>query len=265
MSAHGKFIWYELMTRDPQAASTFYHAVVGWRIAPVPDPTASEVDYRLIGRDDGGTAGGALTLTAAMEAGGARPTWLGYLCVDDVDAVLAAMHDDGATVLMPPMDLPVGRIALLSDPQGAAFYVMRPIPPAGADTAASDVFSHDRPGHVRWNELATSDPAAAVAFYTRHFGWAQPGAMEMGELGQYRFLEREGQMLGAVMPNTPTQPDPAWLFYIGVPDIDRAVAAVTRQGGTLCQAPLEIPGGEFAALARDPQGAAFGLVGPRRT
>lgn len=265
MTSHGKFIWYELMTRDPQAASAFYHAVVGWRIAPAPDPTASEVDYRLIGRDDGGIAGGALRLTPAMEAGGARPAWLGYLCVDDVDAILAAMQDDGATVLMPPMDLPVGRIALLRDPQGAPLYVMRPIPPAGAEAATNDVFSPDRPGHVRWNELASGDPAAAVAFYARHFGWAEAGALEMGELGQYRFLERDGRMIGAAMPNTPTQPAPAWQFYIGVADIDRAVAAVTRLGGTVREGPMEIPGGEFAAQALDPQGAAFGLVGPRRT
>lgn len=265
MSSHGKFIWYELMTRDLRAASDFYGEVCGWRIAAAPESGAGEIDYRLIGREDGGTAGGALVLTDAMAGGGAQPTWLAYLCVDDVDASLAAMREDGASPLMPPMDLPVGRIALLRDPQGAPFYVMRPIPPAGAEATSNDVFSPDRAGHVRWNELACGDPSAAIAFYTRHFGWTQEGALEMGELGQYRFLQREGQMIGAVMPNTPTQPSAAWQFYIGVMDIERAVAAVTRLGGTLREGPMEIPGGEFAAQALDPEGVTFGLVGPRRT
>ncbi|WP_409574797.1 VOC family protein [Sphingopyxis sp. PET50] len=55
-----------------------------------------------------------------------------------------------------------------------------------------------------------------------------------------------------------------WTFYIGVADIDRALAAVKANGGTVITEPMEIPGGEFAMNAVDPQGASFGLVGPRK-
>ena len=264
MSNPANFIWYELMTSDPAGAASFYGAVVGWTIASHADPAAGAMDYRMIGRADGGHAGGVLALNADMLAGGARPGWFGYLDVADVDAAVAAITADGGAVHMPATDLPVGRIAMVTDPQGAPFYVMAPIAPPGMEGMASDVFSVTEPQHIRWNELATSDPDAAVAFYTRHFGWGQEGEMPMGELGAYRFIQRGDVGLGAVMPLMEGYPAPVWTFYIGVDDIDRAHAAVTANGGTVTNEPMEIPGGEFAMNAIDPQGAPVGFVGPRK-
>lgn len=271
MAKNGGFIWYELMTGDAAGAASFYGAVVGWTIAahsaplaaPLADPQTEGIDYRMIVRKDGVNAGGVLTLNADMLAGGARPAWMGYLHVADVDAAVAAITADGGTVHMPATTLPVGRMAMVSDPQGAAFYVMAPVPPPGQEDQESDVFSVTEAQHVRWNELSTSDPDAAVVFYGKHFGWGQEGAMEMGELGAYRFVQSGEVGIGAIMPMMPETPAPAWLYYIGVDDIDRAAAAVTDQGGTLLHDPMEIPGGEYAVSGIDPQGAAFGLVGPR--
>jgi predicted enzyme related to lactoylglutathione lyase len=264
MTDAANFIWYELMTPDPAGAARFYGAVVGWTIAATRDPAAGDVDYRMIGRSDGGNAGGILALNADMLAGGARPAWLGYIHAPDVDAAIAAITADGGAVHMPATDLPVGRIAMVSDPQGAAFYIMDPVPPPGMEGMESDVFSVDQPQRVRWNELATSDPDAAVAFYKKHFGWSQEGEMPMGELGAYRFIQRGDVGLGAVMPLMEGYPAPMWNFYIGVDDIDRAHAAVTANGGTIMAEPMQVPGGEFVVNGVDPQGAAFGLVGPRK-
>jgi uncharacterized protein len=205
-----------------------------------------------------------LALGADMLAGGARPGWMGYIDVADVDATVAAIKADGGAVHMPATDLPVGRIAMVSDPQGAVFYIMKPIPPAGKEAQESDAFSVTEAQHVRWNELATSDPDAAIAFYKKHFGWGQEGAMPMGELGDYRFIQRGEVGLGAVMPLMEGYPAPVWSFYIGVDDIDRAHAAVRANGGTVTNEPMEIPGGEYAMNGIDPEGAAFGLVGPRK-
>ena len=264
MSKPANFIWYELMTPDPAGAAVFYGAVVGWTIANHADPAAGDMDYRMIGRSDGGHAGGVLALNADMLAGGARPIWIGYLEVDDVDAAVDAIKADGGAVQMGPMDIPVGRIAMVTDPQGAPFYVMAPVPPPGIEGMESDVFSVTEPQHMRWNELATSDPDGAIAFYKKHFGWRQEGEMPMGELGAYRFIQRGAVGIGAVMPLMEGYPVPVWNFYIGVDDIDRAHAAVTANGGTITNEPMEIPGGEYAMNAIDPQGAPIGFVGPRK-
>ena len=264
MTKPANFIWYELMTPDPAGAAAFYGAVVGWTIASHADPAAGDMDYRMIVRRDGGNGGGVLALNAEMLAGGARPIWIGYLEVDDVDAAVDAIKADGGAVQMGPMDIPVGRIAMVTDPQGAPFYVMAPVPPPGMEGMESDVFSVTEPQHMRWNELATSDPDGAITFYKKHFGWGQDGEMPMGELGAYRFIQRGDVGIGAAMPLMQGYPVPVWNFYIGVDDIDRAHAAVTANGGTITSEPMEIPGGEFAMNAIDPQGAPVGFVGPRK-
>jgi len=264
MSKPANFIWYELMTPDPAGAAAFYGAVVGWTIANHADPAAGDMDYRMIGRSDGGHAGGVLALNADMLAGGARPIWISYLEVDDVDAAVDAIKADGGSVQMGPMDIPVGRIAMVADPQGAPFYVMAPVSPPGMEGMESDVFSVTEPQHMRWNELATSDPDGAIAFYKKHFGWGQEGEMPMGELGAYRFIQRGDVGIGAVMPLMEGYPVPVWNFYIGVDDIDRAHAAVVANGGTITNEPMEIPGGEYAMNAIDPQGAPVGFVGPSK-
>ncbi len=257
----GSFIWYELMSPDPAGSKTFYDRVVGWTIAEKSGSPGQ--DYRMIGRPDGENAGGVLGLTPAMVDNGARPTWLAYLSTPDVDACVRAVGADGGSVRMPATDMPgIGRIAMIADPQGAPIYLMTPTPPPRMEDASSDVFSVDRPQHIRWNELATSDPDAACAFYCKHFGWSQDGAMDMGPMGKYRFLQQGGIGIGAVMPTIPGTSS-LWRYYIGVDDIDRAKSEVESGGGKVVDGPHEVPGGEFSLYGIDPQGAAFGLVGPR--
>ncbi len=259
----GSFIWYELMSPDPDASKTFYDAVVGWTIGA---QQPGEPDYRMIVRSDGGNAGGVMRLTEEMAQHGAVPCWLGYLDTPDVDAAAAAITADGGKVLMAANDLPVGRIAMVADAQGAPFYIMKPTPPAGAEDATSDVFSVDQPQHVRWNELATTDPEAATVFYCKHFGWSQEREMDMGPMGAYRFIDHGGVGIGAIMgsfPDAAGKRGSLWTFFIGVDEIDRAIAAVSSGGGKIVNGPHQIPGGEFTVHAIDPQGATVGLVGPR--
>lgn len=261
MTGQVPFVWYELMATDAEAAADFYGSVIGWRFAPA-DP-AAPVAYRIIQREDGGATGGALALTEAMQAGGARPAWLPYLAVADLDPALTAIIADGGRVLMPRTDIPEGSFALVSDPQGAPFYVMRPVPPAGRPDATSDAFRADGVQHVRWNELATSDPAAAKAFYTRHFGFAFNHAMPMGDAGEYAFIDFDGATIGAVMPIMDPARPPSWLVYFGVSSVVAASKAIVRGGGTVMLEPHEVPGGDWIVVATDPQGAPFGVVGPR--
>src|SRR3546814_19241481 len=85
----GSFIWYELITSDPDGAARFYGAVVGWTIAAHSDPAASGVDYRMIGRSYRGNAGGGLALNADLTVGGAGPAWMGSIHHPPVDGQLA--------------------------------------------------------------------------------------------------------------------------------------------------------------------------------
>jgi len=257
-SAHGHLIWYELMTPDADASKVFYDSVVGWQIG---EPVAEFQGYRMIGRSDGGFAGGVLPLTEEMQQHGARPTWLGYVGADDTDAAVASIEQAGGKALMPAFDIPgVGRVAMVADPQGAPFYVMKPIPPEGRENEASDVFSPDQPQRVGWNELSTTDPAAARSFYREQFGWGSEEFMDMGEMGEYRFLDHHGTRIGALCGTMPGQA-PRWRYYFRVPSISAAKAAAEQGGGTVHMGPHQVPTGEYIIIGSDPQGAKFALVG----
>lgn len=257
-SAQGGHIWYELITPDPQGAKLFYDAVVGWNIGP---KMPGDMDYRMINRNDGGMAGGVLRLTDDMQRNGARPVWLGYVSVDDVDGTVAKIEAKAGKVLMPPSDIPgVGRIAMVADPQGHPFYVMKAIPPAGDENKESDVFSPMAEQRIGWNELTTPDPAAARAFYGELFGWTSDDFMPMGELGEYRFFAHQGTTIGAVCApshGTPT----GWRYYIRVPSISKSIEAIKAGGGTIAVGPHDVPGDDVIVIGSDPQGAEFALVG----
>lgn len=266
MSTIAPFIWYELMTTDPDAAAAFYGDVVGWKIAGHSAPAAGGgVDYRMIGRDDGGNAGGVLGLSPEMTEGGARPCWLGYLYTSDVDATAAAIEADGGRTIMPASDLPVGRIAMMADPGGVPFYIMKPVPPDGQFNGRSDVYDRFAPQRVAWNELYAADVEAAKAFYGKHFGMAFNEKMPMGPMGDYWFITEDTaeQAIGAMMTKPPQVPMPGWLFYIRVADFDLAVERVKAGGGQVLNGPMEVPGGDWIINGIDPQGAMFSLVGAK--
>ena len=261
---HGDFIWYELLTSDADAAADFYGAVVGWSAQGSGHP---DMDYRFFSSGDGSDnsdgVGGFMAITPEMADGGARPAWLGYIDVDDVDQTVAKLTAAGGAVTMPAVDLDgIGRMAMVADPQGVPFYIMR-----GASDETSHSFAATEPkiGHCAWNELSTTDPEAAKAFYGTLFGWSKDGEMDMGPMGKYEFLKASGDRfaLGAVMPKMPEMPVPFWTYYFRVPDIDVAVETIAAKGGAIVQEPVEIPGGDFSMVGIDSQGAAFGLVGPR--
>jgi predicted enzyme related to lactoylglutathione lyase len=256
---HGDFIWYELMTTDADAAGRFYSAVVpGWTFG---ERMAGDVDYRGITRSDGGNAGGVLQLDESMRSNGARPMWLGYLNVGDVDEAAASVEQAGGSALVPPFDVPdVGRIAMVADPQGAPLYVMKPIPPADKPDAKSDVFSPSEVQRVSWNELATSDQNSALEFYTTQFGWEKGEAMPMGDMGEYQLMTHHGVQFGAIMTKAADR-ESRWRFYIRVGDLDSAKAAVETGGGSVLHGPIEVPGGDRVLIGSDPQGAEFALVG----
>jgi uncharacterized protein len=255
---HGDFIWYELMTTDADAAADFYGKVVGWSAK---DSGMPGMDYRLLNSGTHDVAG-LMGLTPEMTAGGAQPGWVGYVGVDDVDKMAASISDGGGAIHMEPQDVPgVGRMAMVADPQGAAFYVMR-----GTAEEKSMAFASDMPrvGHCAWNELSTTDQAGAHHFYRTRFGWVKDGEMDMGPMGKYDFLRHGDGMIGAIMPQMPQMPVSAWTYYFRVADIDAAHATIEANGGTITQAPIEIPGGDFSMCAVDPQGASFALVGSRK-
>jgi len=251
----GTPIWYELLTPDHDATKAFYDEVIGWNIGGKPD---GAMDYRMIATSDGSMVGGVMQLTDEMTKNGAKPTWLFYIGVDDVDASFDKVKVAGGGVLMAPFDIPgAGRAAFVTDPQGIPFYIMR-----GSSDQSSTAWDRMGMGKCNWNELATPDQAGAHIFYSEVFGWTYPDKMPMGEMGDYVFVAVGDQTIGATMLHQPNSPPPAWRFYFRAPDIEAAAEKVKQGGGTVHAGPMEVPGGDRVIVASDPHGTVFGVVGP---
>ena len=139
------FFWHELITSDPKSAEIFYRDVVGWTTQ---DSGVAGFQYTIFNTADRGVAG-MMAITAEMAEHGARPAWLGYIAVDDVDQMAARIKQEGGAVHREPMDVPgVIRLAVVADPQGSVFYVAKGLVPDAPPPLAMGT-----PGTVGWNEL----------------------------------------------------------------------------------------------------------------
>ncbi len=112
----GCFTWNELQTRDPETAASFYAGLFGWETELVKED--GELVYVPI-RNAGSSNGGMMPLTE--QHGNAPSGWLTYFTVTSCDAAAGRVRELGGEVLTGPLDMGAGRIAAVSDPQGAAF------------------------------------------------------------------------------------------------------------------------------------------------
>src|SRR5947209_4557551 len=248
-STRGRFVWFDLMTTDPEAAKAFYTAVMGWGTQVWENPGTSYTMWTVGERP----IGGVNKLPDEAVAGGARPHWLAYVTVPDVDATVARVQELGGKVKVPPTSIPtVGRYAVIADPQGAL------ISPYTPDNLGPEPEGVPPVGEFTWHELATTDPEPAFHFYHDLFGWEQTSAMDMGSAGVYQMYGRHGATLGGIYKKT-TEGPPAWLHYARVADANAAVETVRQQGGQVLNGPMEVPGGDLIATILDPQGGPFAV------
>jgi predicted enzyme related to lactoylglutathione lyase len=242
------------MSTDVAASKTFYGKVVGWEARDVP---VSGMTYTLL-RAGAREIGGMMRLPQQMCEAGMRPSWGAHIGVGDVDTAAGKLQQLGGKVHRPPTDiLGVGRFAAVADPQGARFFMYKPIE-AGEPPVAG------QPGHVGWHELHTTDWPGAFEFYSAMFGWKKGDGVDMGPLGTYQLFTIAGSPRGGMF-NSPAAPSGCfWLYYFNVENIDAAAKRVTDNGGAIENGPHQVPGGGWIVQARDPQGAAFALLGARK-
>jgi hypothetical protein len=238
--------WVDLSSPDPDAAAVFYGELFGWEVPPARPDTGG---YRMAEQRGLPVAGIGPRMQEGMP-----PAWTTYVATADADATAAEVTAAGGQTFLPPMDvLDVGRMAVFADPAGAVFAVWQPGKHQGAGIV-------NEPVSLSWNELATRQPDAAVAFYQRVFGW-QPRTMAMGESSYTEWL-LDGASVGGMMPmddSFPAQVPAHWRAYFAVADTDATVARATELGGAVHVPPMDIPQGRFAALA-DPDGAMFSVI-----
>jgi hypothetical protein len=176
--------------------------------------------------------------------------------VPNLDEAVAHIKRLGGSELSGVIEVPtVGRMQMMKDPQGAAFYIIQPSPREERPEKAPEV------GEGSWLELMTTDAEAAMKFYSEIFGWQPSEPMDMGPAGKYYMFNRPIGMIGGMMNKPPAMSSvpPNWGIYFRVADINAAVERIKANGGQVLNGPMEVPGGDQIVNAMDPQGAAFSL------
>lgn len=259
--------WVDTCHPDPEAAVPFYSGLFGWEFENVM-PEGSEGEY-FIGRIGGGDVA-ALGPVAA----GAPPMamWNTYVWVDSADDTTSKARDAGGGVVAEPFDvLDAGRMAVLTDPEGAVFCVWQAKDHKGAQV----VNEH---GSLNFNALATRDLESAKAFYGRVFGWAtlplpsgdmwtlprygdhleetSPGLRE--QMTQMGAPDGFIDVVAAVNPIAADDSEtPAhWSVTFAVDDADASAAKASELGGEVVAAPFDASWVRMAVI-KDPQGATF--------
>jgi predicted enzyme related to lactoylglutathione lyase len=236
--------WADLMVPDVEASKAFYGKVFPWTF----EHTGEEFGGYVMAHAHGAPAAGIGPMPPD-----AHTAWTLYIASDDVDATAKLVADHGGTVVVEPGDVgPMGRMFLASDPAGALFGVWQALDMIGAGVT-------NEPGGISWEDLRSTAPDDAKAFYKLVFNYGFDALDAAGP--DYSTFARDGEdaplggMGGLMGDDGPSH----WLVYFGVASVDDAAAAATAAGGTVTAEPFDTPYGRMAGLV-DPDGAGFWVV-----
>jgi predicted enzyme related to lactoylglutathione lyase len=259
--------WVDTSQPDPEAAVEFYSGLFGWEFEDVMPP-GSEGRY-FIARLHGGD------VAAVGSMPGAAPPvamWNSYVWVESADDAASKVRDAGGRVVMEPFDvMDAGRMAVFTDPEGAAFCVWQAKEQKGAGVV-------NESGSLNFNGLNTRDVEGAESFYGSVFGWttlALDGAKMWTLPGYGDYLERDDpelrermasvnapagfeDVVASMNPIPDDQPDtPAhWSVTFAVDDADATAAKAAELGGRAIVPPFDAPWVRMTIIS-DPQGATF--------
>jgi predicted enzyme related to lactoylglutathione lyase len=258
--------WIDTSQPDPEAAVEFYRGLFGWEFEDVM-PQGSDGKY-FIAR----IRGGDVAAVGSLPEGAPRmAVWNTYVWVDSADEAASKVVAAGGTTLAGPFDvMDAGRMAVFSDPEGAAFSVWQPNRHKGARIV-------NEAGALNFNGLNTCDAEAAKRFYGAVFGWqtltldggAQmwtlPGYGDHLELSDPQLRERTAEfgadpgfvdVVASINPIGEDQKDvPAhWSVTFGTDDADAVADRATELGGKVVVPPFDAPWVRMTVIA-DPQGA----------
>jgi uncharacterized protein len=267
--------WVDASQPDPEAAVEFYGELLGWEFEDVMPPGSVRRYFiaRLRPRSIFELGRDVAAISSIPESAPPRAAWNTYVWVDSADETAAKIRDAGGGVVIEPVDFTdASRIAVFTDPEGAAFGVWQAKSHNGARVV-------NDPGSLNFNGLNTRDPEGAKPFYGSVFGWqtlAMDGGVGMWTLrgygdfieGHHPGLRKQMSELGApdgfadvvaqILPITDDQPDtPAhWSVTFAVTDADATAAKVAELGGKVIVPPFDAPWVRMTVIA-DPQGATF--------
>lgn len=240
----GTFCWVDLPSRDPELSKRFYSAILQWEYDERTGAVSVAERYHarvaaIFGADE------RVRVRRVQQ-------WQNFISVNDADATSARAADLGGSVEVEPFDVSLAcRAAAITDPTGALFWLWQPRRHAGAARV-------NDPGCFTWNELHTSDPAAASRFYSKLFGWRFDQVSEQPPYWTIHHAPAANGRNGGMREGAPDGQPSMWIPYFTVESTPRAVETAQAAGGHLRYGIATVNQARIAVM-QDPTGAWFGL------
>jgi predicted enzyme related to lactoylglutathione lyase len=260
--------WVDTAQPDPDAAVDFYAGLFGWEFDD--RMPAGRPGRYLVAQLQGGDVA---AVGSQPEGAPSEPVWSTYIWVESAAEAAAKAKDAGGSIVTEPFEVAdAGRMAILADPDGAAFCVWQARSHKGAQVV-------NAPGSWNFSDLNTPNPDEATAFYGAVFGW-EATRVDLGELSFTMFrLPGYGDFLALSDPDirarqaeqdapegfedavaglVPGDGPSHWSVTFSVDDTDGTAERAAELGATVVVPPFDA-GPARVAVLRDPQGAVFSV------
>ncbi len=233
----GKFIWHDLVTSDVASTKAFYGQLFNWTFE-------QRGRYTIVSLHDK-RIGGILDIQP-VTPGRHAARWISSLSVSDVDQAVSVVLENGGKIHKGPENiLDRGRVALVSDPQGAQLSLIHTKMGDPSDGPIAE-------GSWLWHELWTNDPDSSVNFYQELAGYST-----VEELDSYLILKAEDKWRAGIRNLFNQALEQRWVPVIKVNDV-KTISALAKQFGGKVIIEAENPDyADQVALLADPSGALF--------
>lgn len=244
----GKFVWADLFTTDPEAATKFYSGLFGWTANKINQDGNTYTVFSNGSRPVAGLAPRPASNTKRASR------WVGYIAVANLGATLKLVTKAGGQIRAPAGDFPRrGFQAIIADNEGSTIGLLQSTSGDSADTEA-------KPGDWQWFELYVKSPKDVSAFYGKVLKYDVTADTRTERKND--FLLSSGRHERAGVAPLPENDDakPGWLGVVRVADIDASLAQVTKLGGEVLLAPRPAAFESRFAIIADTTGGTIGLV-----
>lgn len=245
----GTLLWTDLFTADPSGAADFYSKLFGWEVQNL---GATDNDYRVFFQDGRPVAGVVNGPQAPDGERGGR--WISYVSVEDVKETVSRATADGGRVILPPVNIPNrGEHAILTDPEGAIFGLLR------TTTGDPEDFLPEVNDLV-WLTVFSNDTDAMSRFYEKVLGLRPFDDIRTEVDGDYILASGGSARAGLYPLAEDSEYRPEWIGFVRVNDVGAVLAKAVELGGKALSEPFGTELGNVCAFITDPSGAIFGVA-----
>lgn len=245
----GKFVWADLFTTDPAAATKFYSGLFGWTANKIEQNGTIYTVFSNGGRPVAGLAPRSASSTK-------RPSrWIGYVAVNDLNQTLARVPKAGGQVRAPALDFPDrGLQAIITDNEGCPIGLLQS---SSGDTPDVEAGT----GDWSWFELYVKQPKVVADFYGKVFDYDVKSDKRTERKDDFLLMSK-GHERGGVAPLPDSDDDGKgdWLGVVRVASMDETLARLPALHGEVLLAPRPAAYESRFAIIADPTGGVIGLV-----